>query len=389
VTSVDDPIVLSSVQLTVEADGAVPLNTAMLVVTDPDGPAGAVSFTVRNVTNGRFERDTAPGVAITTFSQTEIVAGTIRFVATGGAVVPAFGASASDGVVTTRFVVANVTLTPSAADTASLLAAASVPPAPPVPVAPANGPEPAALAKAPGSAPVDETSAESAADEGPPPMAVPRAPPSPARQARTGNAAPEGGPRAGAVAGKEADPQNQGTRAGVAGIGAPAAPTPLVSWPGTPGQLLPGAPQWPIAGASGTAAIPLKMDPVALANHEATLHDAAWRKGLETAKEHTVAPEKMQRIVIGSSTAVAGSLSVGYVIWLVRGGVLLSSLLSSLPAWRVLDPLPILGRSRNADGVEEYDEDGPDDPLERLFMRARTALVRGGEASSITPEERP
>jgi large repetitive protein len=43
---------------------------------------------------------------------------------------------------------------------------------------------------------------------------------------------------------------------------------------------------------------------------------------------------------------------VVYVLWLVRGGVLLGSYLSALPAWRLLDPLPVL-----AQPGEEEDED--------------------------------
>jgi len=35
-------------------------------------------------------------------------------------------------------------------------------------------------------------------------------------------------------------------------------------------------------------------------------------------------------------------LSVGYILWLLRGGTLLASMMASLPAWRAIDPLPIL-----------------------------------------------
>jgi hypothetical protein len=45
--------------------------------------------------------------------------------------------------------------------------------------------------------------------------------------------------------------------------------------------------------------------------------------------------------------------SVAYVLWLVRGGVLVGSYLSALPAWRLLDPLPVLGRL----GEDEEDEE--------------------------------
>jgi hypothetical protein len=56
----------------------------------------------------------------------------------------------------------------------------------------------------------------------------------------------------------------------------------------------------------------------------------------------------------------AGSLSMtlGYLLWLVRGGALAASVLASLPAWRLLDPLPILSRlrDRNDDSAAEDDE---------------------------------
>lgn len=38
------------------------------------------------------------------------------------------------------------------------------------------------------------------------------------------------------------------------------------------------------------------------------------------------------------STAV----TVGYVYWTIRGGYLLASVMSSLPAWKLIDPLPVL-----------------------------------------------
>jgi hypothetical protein len=52
-------------------------------------------------------------------------------------------------------------------------------------------------------------------------------------------------------------------------------------------------------------------------------------------------------------TLAAGSLSMTlvYLLWLVRGGALAASMLSAMPAWRLLDPLPILAR---------VDEDGED-----------------------------
>jgi len=47
--------------------------------------------------------------------------------------------------------------------------------------------------------------------------------------------------------------------------------------------------------------------------------------------------------LIGRSFTISSGLSVGYLLWLVRGGTLMGSVLSSLPAWRLVDPLPVLG----------------------------------------------
>lgn len=63
----------------------------------------------------------------------------------------------------------------------------------------------------------------------------------------------------------------------------------------------------------------------------------------------------LDRTVSISVAGVSLGLSVVYVLWLIRGGVLVGSYLSALPAWRFLDPLPVL--SRVSDAEEEDDED--------------------------------
>jgi hypothetical protein len=53
-------------------------------------------------------------------------------------------------------------------------------------------------------------------------------------------------------------------------------------------------------------------------------------------------------------------LSAGYVVWMLKGGSLLASVLSSLPAWQLADPLAILV------GKKE-DEDEDDDSLKTII----------------------
>lgn len=59
--------------------------------------------------------------------------------------------------------------------------------------------------------------------------------------------------------------------------------------------------------------------------------------------------------MVDSSVAVGSGLSIGYVAWLIRSGVVLSTVLSSLPAWRFIDPTPVLS-SMVAVGNDEDDE---------------------------------
>ena len=63
---------------------------------------------------------------------------------------------------------------------------------------------------------------------------------------------------------------------------------------------------------------------------------------------------QLDKTVTISVAGVSLGLSLVYVLWLIRGGILMGSYLSALPAWRVLDPLPVL--SRVDDEADEDDE---------------------------------
>jgi hypothetical protein len=98
-----------------------------------------------------------------------------------------------------------------------------------------------------------------------------------------------------------------------------------------------------------------------------------------------------RRHVLASSIALTSGLSIGYVVWLVRGGVLVSSMLSALPAWQMVDPMPVLA----AGGALQRRKpsmapSGPEEPeVERLFgeaaRAARAARSRPVTASAAAP----
>ena len=94
----------------------------------------------------------------------------------------------------------------------------------------------------------------------------------------------------------------------------------------------------------------------------------------DTLRQQMSLPEELQRTAVAQSIAVTSGLSIGYVVWLLRGGVLMSSMLSALPAWQMVDPMPILAAAkprRRKDGLP----DAEDADLERLFDKPRLAAA--------------
>ena len=66
--------------------------------------------------------------------------------------------------------------------------------------------------------------------------------------------------------------------------------------------------------------------------------------------------DHFNELQIGVPSLVASTasfLTVGYVAWIIRGGVLLTTFMSSIPAWKTLDITPILESSTLADEDDE------------------------------------
>jgi len=61
-------------------------------------------------------------------------------------------------------------------------------------------------------------------------------------------------------------------------------------------------------------------------------------------REQDQVSDHLENLVVGSTTVVTGGLTVGYVIWLVRGGSLLATMVSVIPSWTSFDPLPVMER---------------------------------------------
>ena len=123
------------------------------------------------------------------------------------------------------------------------------------------------------------------------------------------------------------------------------------------------------AKAAAPDSVPVTIDPgQQLADqqvHAANLVSATaylnMLNSMDDVRKEVAGDIAFNKTILGSAIAVSTGLSVGYVVWLVRGGMLLSTLLSSIPAWQLLDPLPILA------GKKEDDHSDGDETLESIL----------------------
>ncbi len=143
-----------------------------------------------------------------------------------------------------------------------------------------------------------------------------------------------------------------------------------------------------IVPASG---LPIQAD--APAAPEAWLSGSAPQLGRQLDRVQKEMNERIEplKLTTASIALASAGLSIGYVTWLLRGGLLLSSLLASMPAWRWIDPLPILDAARTDDAAD-------DESLQQMLARrsadggppdARDAGPADGDAGGMPGRRMP
>ncbi|NND89712.1 MAG: hypothetical protein HKN42_02525 [Granulosicoccus sp.] len=125
----------------------------------------------------------------------------------------------------------------------------------------------------------------------------------------------------------------------------------------------------------------LSMSSLDISSEYGSLVDAFDDQRDELAEELSFAQSLM-----GGTVGVASGFSVGYLIWLIRGGTLMGSMLSSLPAWRFVDPLPVLGSLGDQDND---DGESLETMVDRQPSPAPDEQDRQGAAAQIKDRPRP
>jgi hypothetical protein len=90
------------------------------------------------------------------------------------------------------------------------------------------------------------------------------------------------------------------------------------------------------------------------------------------------APIDRQELAIGAALTATTAFTVGYVIWMLRGGMLLTSLLAQMPAWRLVDPLIVLNRE------SDFDDDGRQETLENIVDSLENRPIEPAELEEAT-----
>ncbi|TFH49345.1 MAG: cadherin repeat domain-containing protein [Lysobacterales bacterium] len=115
--------------------------------------------------------------------------------------------------------------------------------------------------------------------------------------------------------------------------------------------------------------------------------EEGFQQELDKVQDEISELAKIESTVVGSSAVVTTGLSVGYVVRLARGGMLLASLLSSMPAWRAIDPLPVLANFR-----DNAEDDADDESLGSLLRKGganKAAKLAEAEAAAIPEHVEP
>jgi hypothetical protein len=359
VTAVDDAPVIAQNTLTLTAGSSVTLSAAQLSATDIDDPAAGLLFNISSISHGQFELAAAPSVAITSFTQAQITAGQVRFVHDASTSAPSYDVSVSDGTLSAGPATASVSFSMGSASTTPASTGPVIPPsvpsAPPVvpPVAsppPASPPEPVPSTSDSGSS-SSHSSESSSSDSG-------------TSESGDGGGSAEGGGGGGGGghSGGGARGLVPGAAAGFRVIGM------LDSSAIRPARLdaraLSTAPVKLSSAMPEVHSLPpletgmlIQSSDVQISKFQGSTR-ADWSVTSAYHDGFSLKQQKEQFSVLLDSAEMGGiAFSVGVVWWASRVTGVIGSMMASMPAWRQLDPLPVVGSDDDGDEVEWQSED--------------------------------
>jgi hypothetical protein len=343
---------MTEAKITLRVGETVVLTPALVGAADVDGPQGNLAFIVTDVVNGHFEHAANPGVRIGNFSNADLLAGRVRFVNSGNGVAPAFRIAASDGSLTSAPLSARVVF--ESAGVANVVVAAVVID----PIANLGSVETRLDGAGTGASAATDAAQESAAAER------------------------ERGAQAAAGAGEAVGEVQAANHERL--LSAPPASAQLLSAPEAPrSAVVTLDDQSRIAVIEVTPDITwddyyLRLVSLTVADQGSSGRDAKLAPGTMTEASGEASDGVTHELAVSAAQMTGIALTAGTVWWALRVGGLLTSLMASMPAWRHLDPLPIL-RDDEDEEVDWGNEDAEAARDEEAVDKVLDASGRGDQ----------
>ena len=317
VLSVNDLPAVAANNLVVNQGQTLIVTNSHLSATDADDLNASVVFVINSISGGSFENIAFPGVEVVSFTQAQVTAGQIQFVDDNDSVAPIFNFSLDDGKGVSGPFYGLVSFTETVVSEEPVLDE---------PVVDELIPEEVVLEEALSPEIVIESDDEvEQVDEEP--------------EAETETV----------IQPEVVDNNTTSSLIAESSTAKPLTPADVVfdqSLPDTEPKKI------SIVVAESVASVSqLKVSWAALADPLLLIKSDRFMDSLSNLDDDMQKTISLDAMVLGSGAAISTGLSVGYVAWLLRSGIILTSVLSSLPAWRFIDPLPVL--SRMGDQVEE------------------------------------
>jgi hypothetical protein len=325
VTAVNDAPVLAGNSLTVSPGASIVLSGAQLSATDVDDAMPGLLFSVSGLAHGHFELSSSPGIAVISFTQAQLAGGEVRFVHDGSASAPSYAISVSDGSLVDG---------PSAASIS-------------FPLPTSEGVDPLL--------PLLTTQNDNSAS--PTDSDMPRAPVDSLAREDEMEDAPATGDGSGESTASAQQPTDES-------IGYEGSPRHRISGLQPNGARQGGL---PIGSRQVSGSHPgLLIQPVSLSVmldslgpvqlFSASAHTSGWSVNDAFSDQGDELKKEPVSVLLDVTRMTGIALSVGAVWWATRIGGVLGSLLASIPAWRQLDPLPVVGREEPDDVYWRYQD---------------------------------
>lgn len=75
--------------------------------------------------------------------------------------------------------------------------------------------------------------------------------------------------------------------------------------------------------------------------------------------ERRLSAERFDSMVVGTTAVTTSALTAGYVVWMLRSGFVITSVVSQIPAWTIIDPLSLLEESDDGESLATMIEKEP------------------------------